>query len=416
MNINTLLYVYSTTIMIYFLLPKIHFNIFNKIECYNSDMIQMPCISNSLSYYLCDIKEKINIYEREWDNYKKYTNPYEYIHTQVPYKKKCVSKYKPLSRSYFKMLEISQLFGLHINHQTIKTFHLAEGPGGFIEAICKLRNNKDDQYVGMTIIDNNDINVPSWKKSENFLNENKNVRIETGFDKTGDILKIENFEYCVNKYGSSMDLITGDGGFDFSTNFNNQEQDMTKLLFAQVCFALCMQKRDGSFVLKIFDSFLSSTVDIIYILSSFYKKVYITKPQTSRYANSEKYIVCKGFLFDSSVVFYEYLYNAFNKMINTDNYIKRFLSSDISHFFLTKLEEYNSIFGQQQIENIYYTLTLIENKNKNEKSEKIDNIIKMNSQKCVQWCIKHNIPYYDVYNYSEIQTIPSIYQFETLSN
>ena len=103
-------------------------------------------------------------------------------------------------------------------------------------------------------------------------------------------------------------------------------------------------------------------------------------------------------------------------MINTNNYIKRFISSDISHFFLTKLEEYNSIFGQQQIENIYYTLTLIENKNKNEKSEKIDNIIKMNSQKCVQWCIKHNIPYYDVYNYSEMQTNTSIYQFETSSN
>ena len=397
--------------MIYFLLPKIHFNIYEKINIYNSEIPLLPCISNSLSYYLCDIKEKINIYDKEWDNYKKYTNPYEYIHTQLPYKKKCVSKYKPLSRSYFKMLEITQLFGLHVNSQNIKTFHLAEGPGGFIEAICKLRNNKEDQYIGMTIIDNNDINVPSWKKSENFLNENKNVHIETGFDKTGDILKIENFEYCVKKYGSSMDLITGDGGFDFSTNFNNQEQDMTKLLFAQVCFALCMQKRDGSFVLKMFDSFLSSTVDIIYILSSFYKKVYITKPQTSRYANSEKYIVCKGFLFDSSIGYYNYLYNAFNKMISTHDYIRRFLSSDISHFFLTKLEEYNSIFGQQQIENIYYTLTLIENKNKNEKSEKIDNIIKMNSQKCVQWCIKHNIPYYDVYNYSEIQTI---YQLESV--
>jgi hypothetical protein len=168
--------------------------------------------------------------------------------------------------------------------------------------------------------------------------------------------------------------------------------------------------------LKIFDSFLSSTIDIIYILSSFYKKVYITKPQTSRYANSEKYIVCKGFLFDSSTCFYEYLHNALNKMLNSKNHISRFLSIDISQFFTTKLEECNSIFGQQQIENIYYTLTLIENKNKNEKSEKIENIIKMNAQKCIQWCIKHNIQYHDVYNYSEIQTIPSIYQFETLSN
>ena len=408
MNINTYLYVYSTTIMIYFLLPKIHFNIYSKINCVESKELPLPCISNSLSYYLCDIKEKINLYEKEWDNYKKYTNPYEYIHTPVPYKKKCISKYKPLSRSYFKMLEISQSFGLHIYYHAIKTFHLAEGPGGFIEAICKLRNNKEDSYIGMTILDDDDNNIPSWKKSEIFLNENKNVFIETGFDKTGDILKIENFEYCVSKYGSSMDLITGDGGFDFSTNFNNQEQDMTKLLFAQVCFALCMQKREGSFVLKIFDSFISSTIDIIYILCSFYKKVYITKPQTSRYANSEKYIVCKGFLFENNSNFYGYIHNAFKLMTNTTTTtnITRFLSIPISHFFITRLEEYNSIFGQQQIENIYYTLTLIENKNKNDKSEKIDNIVKMNTQKCIQWCIKHNISYYDVYNYLEVVSPP----------
>jgi 23S rRNA U2552 (ribose-2'-O)-methylase RlmE/FtsJ len=394
--------------MIYFLLPKIHFNIYSKINCVESKELPLPCISNSLSYYLCDIKEKINLYEKEWDNYKKYTNPYEYIHTPVPYKKKCISKYKPLSRSYFKMLEISQSFGLHIYYHAIKTFHLAEGPGGFIEAICKLRNNKEDSYIGMTILDDDDNNIPSWKKSEIFLNENKNVFIETGFDKTGDILKIENFEYCVSKYGSSMDLITGDGGFDFSTNFNNQEQDMTKLLFAQVCFALCMQKREGSFVLKIFDSFISSTIDIIYILCSFYKKVYITKPQTSRYANSEKYIVCKGFLFENNSNFYGYIHNAFKLMTNTTTTtnITRFLSIPISHFFITRLEEYNSIFGQQQIENIYYTLTLIENKNKNDKSEKIDNIVKMNTQKCIQWCIKHNISYYDVYNYLEVVSPP----------
>jgi len=389
-----------------FLLPKLNL-IYDKIDWIPTEKNTI-IVSESISQYLSDIKCRITNQEKIWDMYKKYTNPYEYIHTPIPFKKKCISKYKPLSRSYFKMLEISQSFGLHIYYHAIKTFHLAEGPGGFIEAICKLRNNKEDSYIGMTILDDDDNNIPSWKKSEIFLNENKNVFIETGFDKTGDILKIENFEYCVSKYGSSMDLITGDGGFDFSTNFNNQEQDMTKLLFAQVCFALCMQKREGSFVLKIFDSFISSTIDIIYILCSFYKKVYITKPQTSRYANSEKYIVCKGFLFENNSNFYGYIHNAFKLMTNTTTTtnITRFLSIPISHFFITRLEEYNSIFGQQQIENIYYTLTLIENKNKNDKSEKIDNIVKMNTQKCIQWCIKHNISYYDVYNYLEMVSPP----------
>ena len=87
MNINTCLYLYLTTIMIYFLLPKVHFNIYEHIHCSKSTIVPQPSISNSLSYYLCDIKEKINMYEKEWDNYKKYTNPYEYIHTPIPYKK-----------------------------------------------------------------------------------------------------------------------------------------------------------------------------------------------------------------------------------------------------------------------------------------------------------------------------------------
>ena len=389
--------------MIYFQLPKAYYNIYEKITCIHSNNdAPESYISNSLSFYLYDIKEKINKYEREWDVYKKYTNPYEYIHTHIPYKKKCISKYKPLSRSYFKMVELVNLFGLSINQSPISTFHLAEGPGGFIEAISEVRNCKQDKYIGMTILDDVDINVPAWKKSEKFLKENPNIFIETGQDGTGDILNIDNFEYCVKKYGSSMHIITGDGGFDFSTNFNQQEHNVTKLLFAQVCFALCMQKRDGAFILKLFDCFTPSTIDILYILSSFYKKVYITKPQTSRYANSEKYIVCKGFLFDSSICFYQKLYDSFSKMIHTDNYINRFLTIPVSHFFTNKLEEYNSVFGQQQIENIYYTLGLIENKSKS--SDKIENIIKLNIQKCVQWCIKHNI-YYNENLLNEVVTV-----------
>jgi 23S rRNA U2552 (ribose-2'-O)-methylase RlmE/FtsJ len=158
------------------------------------------------------------------------------------------------------------------------------------------------------MIDNdNDPNIPAWKKTSDFLNKNQNVVIETGADNTGNILSLENLVYCKNKYGSCMDIITGDGGFDFSLDFNNQEISISRLLFAQMCFAVSMQKKRGIFILKIFDCFMEHSVDILYILSSFYDKVYIIKPQTSRYANSEKYIVCKDFLFDTSEHFFPFL-------------------------------------------------------------------------------------------------------------
>jgi len=164
---------------------------------------------------LNEIKHKISRQEKEWDIYKKYTNPYEYIQSVVPNNKKSVSKHKPLSRSYFKMVEMLYTFNIQFDSNPINTFHLAEGPGGFIEALAQLRRTKKDSYTGMTIIDNHNPNVPAWKKSQYFLRENPNVNIEVGADGTGDILSIKNFEYCVNKYGSTMDLITSDGGFDF---------------------------------------------------------------------------------------------------------------------------------------------------------------------------------------------------------
>ncbi len=72
-----------------------------------------------------------------------------------------------------------------------------------------------------------------------------------------------------------------------------------------------MQKEGGDFILKVFDTFLKSTIDIIYVLSTFYEKVYITKPNTSRTANSEKYIVCKNFRLQDS----DYLCEKFFKIL-----------------------------------------------------------------------------------------------------
>ena len=82
-----------------------------------------------------------------------------------------------------------------------------------------------------------------------------------------------------------------------------------------MCYALTMQKKGGTFILKIFDCFMQHTIDILCILSSFYNKVYITKPHTSRYANSEKYIVCKDFLLPTCDRFFPFIQRAFQKMV-----------------------------------------------------------------------------------------------------
>ena len=389
MNIDVYsLYVVTMT---YYLLPRTYPLLYNQIDYSSTPDIPDNVLSQSLSTYLYNIKEKITIKEKQWDTYKKYTNPYEYIHTCIPLKKKAVSKYKPLSRSYFKMIEIINVFNIQFR-EPIHTFHLAEGPGGFIEAFARTRLCNDDIYIGMTLLDENkdDSNIPAWKKSDTFLKAFPNVLIEDGQDGTGNILSLNNFEYVVKKYPSKMDIITADGGFDFSFDFNQQECTIGKLLFAQVAYALCLQKHHGKFILKIFDCFMQHTIDILYLLTSFYEKVYIMKPQTSRYANSEKYIICSGFLYDNHDGFYIHLLKSFEMMSLTNENPLRFLQCKIPTLFMNKLEEYNTIFGQKQIQNIYYTLALMENKSK---YDKIDILVKTNIEKSMEWCKKYNILY-----------------------
>ena len=94
--------------MSYYLLP----NILTKPKSedflleFDNNKSKEPIINNSLQLYLSSVKQEINNCITQWDIYKKYTNPYEYIHTNIPGSRTAICKYKPLSRSYFKMIEI----------------------------------------------------------------------------------------------------------------------------------------------------------------------------------------------------------------------------------------------------------------------------------------------------------------------
>ena len=343
--------------MAYINLPNLNFtDIEFDIKFINNESSDIY-ISNSLHHYLTNIKQQIDSYSNLWDYYKKITNPYEFIHTIVPEYKLSICKYKPLSRSFFKMIEIIHTFSFLNEKNNIKSFHLAEGPGGFIEAFSYKRNNKNDTYYGMTLM-SDDINIPSWKKSTYFINNNKNVIIEYGSSKTGDLFLKQNLLYCYEKYRNSMDYITADGGFDFSVDFNKQEDQAMKLILAQIFFGLIMQKFNGNFVLKIFDIFKYKTVEIIFLLSNLYEYVYIYKPYTSRVANSEKYIICKNFKNNIPNLNKKIIEN-FDYVLNNIDNIYSLFNVKFPRLFINKIEEINGIYGQQQIENINSTLNII---------------------------------------------------------
>jgi 23S rRNA U2552 (ribose-2'-O)-methylase RlmE/FtsJ len=400
--------------MSYFVLTKANTKYRNFISFRAADdPLSAPSkISGSLDFYLTKLKTQIHTYGDSWDEIKKITNPYEFIHTKHPIYKQSVCRYRPLSRSYFKMMEIFDVFPylLPANYQRpIASFHLAEGPGGFIEALVNLRKRRGgggggkDTYIGMTLSDSNDVGVPGWRKTQDFLRQHSNVKLEYGQDGTGNLLCIENLMHCREKYGGCHDLVTADGGFDFSVDFNHQEENMIPLLFAETCYALFLQRQHGSFILKLFECTLPATVDILILLSSFYEKVAIFKPNSSRYANSERYLVCTGFLPAKMDEYQKPLICAFREMLgqyhqktsSPSNYEGwRFLSRNPSTILLKRIEECNAIFGQQQLENILTTVNFMEYSgylSEEETSVQTQTLIRQNIQKCIQWCQQHNI-------------------------
>lgn len=380
--------------MSYALLPKINIDNdnFKFLINYDTSYINTNNISKSLKFNLNNLKLQINNYNKLWDKYKKFTNPYEYIHTPIPGKNFPICKYIPISRAFYKMIEIINNFNFLNDNNNIKSFHLAEGPGGFIEAFSYYRNNPNDLYYGITLI-SNDINVPGWKKSVYFLKKHKNIILDSGKCRTGNLLNKVNIEYFYEKYYNTFDYVTGDAGVDYSDDYNNQEQTSSKLILIQILYAIIIQKQGGNFILKIFDIFNDLTIEYIFLLSCLYEEVYIYKPNTSRIANSEKYIICKKYksINKNNI---KYIIDNFNDITNKQ--LSSILDYNISKLFINKIEEINAIYGQNQIDNISMTLNIIRQYESGINIKKLNTTIDVlnnnNIYKCINWCLKYNLP------------------------
>lgn len=364
---------------------------------YSSKRDENYILNESLRHYLISIKKEIDKVYDKWDKYKRITNKYEYINTIVNHDFREISvntsvcSYKPISRSYFKLIEILNIFNFDFPKQ-MNTFHLAEGPGGFIEAISNFRKNKNDSYYGFTLMKRSN-DVPKWGKIQDFLRNHKNIHLVYGPKHDGNLYFKHNLDFFKQQYYNQFDFLTADGGFDYSVDFNKQEENSINLIFCEVLYALVLQKTNGSFVLKVFDCFHRQTIEILLLLTYFYKEVYVYKPNTSREANSEKYIICKGFQNHSNrVSIINKLAKGFTEIY--ENQLVSIFNHDMNSLYLSKVEEVNAIYGQQQIENILVTLNYIKENIISTNKDKVEKIKYMNLKKCIQWCRLNNQPYY----------------------
>lgn len=326
-------------------------------------------LTDDIKEELTKTKCKIDNCYKEWDIIKKDIHLYEYVYTSSFFKKN-ISDIVPISRSYFKMKEMILKYKLLLKKE-YKITCLAEAPGGFIQAFLENENVKD--INGITLI-SDDKNIPYWNK--NLLKEDRLI-LKRGIKGDGDLYSLKNVLSFIKDLGSSsMDIITGDGGFDYSNDYNNQEKDSIRLIYSEIFLAINLQKKDGIFICKIFDIFSETTQKMLYILYLSYENISLYKPCISRLSNSEKYIVCSNFKgYNKKIV------NMMVRSFKTNN-----IDIEMDLDFKNMIYKYNYKYSKNQIEQINNGIILV-NSNKIRKypsKEQID--------KGIEWCKKYNVP------------------------
>jgi hypothetical protein len=346
--------------MSYFLLPKNNNNINIKFTLQENKSLH----TNILNYYteaqnelvkiiLQIIEDTTNTYD--YNKMIKIINPYEYIYSIIPGTKFSVSKLKTKTLLFYDLIEINNILDLFSFYKNKKLTMLNISPNyeDFNYYIENMKDNNNNNNNNNNIFSFNDIDAETYKAIDN------------------------NFDFIFFEETSS------------NKDTNTFIHTMIKVLF----IILKHQLNQGTSIIKINKIFDKQLIEILYLFSSLFEKVYIIKPNTNNIVTFEKYIICKNFIMNKNKIetfkdnFIEllfYLKNDNNKSIFS------IIDNVIPCYFINKVRDLNAILAQQQLEALDQLTMILKTKNK---EEKLEFLKKNNIQKSIMWCEKFKIPY-----------------------
>ena len=351
--------------MNYYIIPKNNFNINLDVQTIN--YTGEPTISNSLIFYLNDIYTTLSKIEcsTEYlnsnitlDYISKIVNPFEFIRTNVPGSTLTVSKTKAEANIFFELMEILNLFNTSdflFSKKQMSIAHLTSNYSSTNSLLQLFRNNIEDIIINEVF----------------------------DYDKL-----IEKF--IVNRYNTQFDLLI----CEFNPSDYNDINKYINNILLIFTIIINYQNSNGTCIIKIENIFYKAIIDIIFIFTSIYDKVYLIKPSISQITNGDRYIVCKTYT-SKPILLKQVETQIITRLKETNNidsrsHISSVLNNEIPYFFLNKIEEINAVIGQQQLEAYDQIINIFKSTNKEEKIE----ILKRNHiQKCIQWCEKNNIPH-----------------------
>jgi 23S rRNA U2552 (ribose-2'-O)-methylase RlmE/FtsJ len=172
-----------------------------------------------------------------------------------------------IGSGFYKFFEINAYFNLITKSKSLNVVNLSNSDCSMFQCLSfiRMQNKNTDKYY-------------SFNDNQNILKNYLNKQIEI----------TEQFK------SNSADLIICDTEFIVS-NEHVQEQQMYEILINNINNIIDIQKKDGSLVLKINETYTSTTIKLIEFLKQFYETSYICKPLTSDAVSSEKYLICLNF-------------------------------------------------------------------------------------------------------------------------
>lgn len=346
---------------------------------------------------LTNYKNQIDELEAKgiWEKRKKIVNPFELVYTQEDQQMPiCLAKAKPLSRSYFKMIEMLRVSDFYKAHtKRIRSAHACEGPGGFIQALAELSGYERTPLLSalaMTLRPTHSY-IPGWRRAVPFLQKNKQVKIIYGVDNTGDIYNLENQANFVENLEDNklVQIFTADGGFDYHNNYTDQEQTTFRLILASFVLGFKTLDVGGYIMIKLFDVFGEPTKELLYLASTLFRDWTLYKPAMSRPCNSERYFIGRGF--KGYPVHLRELLEELQKDLATHSSadLTTFVSNGLPDFFMEHIKKFQVAGQTLQVKTIKEALALTE--------ESDPHLIwKETYYNAQDWCIQFKVPYRDI--------------------
>ncbi|XGW12126.1 hypothetical protein V3C99_013086 [Haemonchus contortus] len=168
------------------------------------------------------------------------------------------------------------------------------GPGGFSEYMLWRKAFYNVKGFGFTLKGKDDFKLGKFTASSAHYFEPF-----YGKEGDGDVTKPDNInsleEFIMKGTNDvGVDLMMADGGFSVEGQENIQEILSKHIYLCQLLVSLCIVREGGVFFCKLFDVFTPFSAGLIYLMYIAYDQISLHKPHTSRPANSERYIICKG--------------------------------------------------------------------------------------------------------------------------